>query len=317
MDLTAIVESVTECSKHKRDMVIPMTELYPTLLPTGLDVGLRLGNKGDPKPLTDSGLSSFLHKLAIPTLLYKKCSPKLKLDLMSEFHLKQIQERASNKPLFVRLFKENVRFVGSGDYGKIDDIDVVGALTKITTQLKYTGFEQTEDCFTLRALTETPIQIDGLRPYFPGIQIVNSEVGKSRLKIQLILVEQVCTNGMVSGVFARAFGRVHKHTVQAADLVSESAKMIARIDAFALWAQEHMAKFINIPGKALMNRIQEDRDISKEIKDKTVELLPKYSRADSWNNPLDVVSAFTEAIQVRPRLERIRLEAFAGELISL
>jgi hypothetical protein len=93
--------------------------------------------------------------------------------------------------------------------------------------------------------------------------------------------------------------------------------MIARIDAFALWAQEHMAKFINIPGKALMNRIQEDRDISKEIKDKTVELLPKYSRADSWNNPLDVVSAFTEAIQVRPRLERIRLEAFAGELISL
>jgi len=317
MDLATVLEKVTNLAQTKKDVVVKLADIYPTILDDGSDVGLRLGNKASPKSLTQVGRESYLSKLGIPNALYNKCSAGLKLDLVREFHTNHVKS-ASDKPMFVRLINDKIRFMGSGDYGRIDDLDIVKVLSGIKTSLEIKDFEQEDTHFLLRALTKDPIEVKGLRPYFPGVQIVNSEVGRSSFKIQLILVEQVCTNGMVSSRFAKSYARVHRHAPGLETLLANATGLISKVDEFTEWSRNRLSALTSISGAEFLMRIRREHEIPAQVKEKTDELLPKYSSREGLDHTvLNVLSAFTEAIQIRPRLERVKLEAFAGDMIAL
>jgi hypothetical protein len=211
----------------------------------------------------------------------------------------------------LRLYEdETIRFMASSKYAKYDDINIAEALGGLESSLKVKQFEQSPDFFILRAVGEK-FDVAG-KPFFPGIQIMNSEVGKSGVKAQFILWEEVCTNGMVvQNRELGGFNMIHLGKDRDVKLRTGVKTLIDSFDEFNERIQIKMDMFSQASGKDLFEKMDSDKKIPQKIMKSVAETVPAIDEATS----LDVMSAFTEAIQVYDWDARNSHEKLAGDLL--
>lgn len=320
MDLEQVYEAVKEDSVGISDVVTPVKNLFPQMNNTHL--GLKFGSaKGEGYPFTDWGVRSYLGKIKVPIAFYNKCTPELQLRVVTELH------GLWDGTATVRLKKDNIRFVGSGKYAPIDNLQVMeavrGASERLNSMLDVREFDLQEKSFVMRAVGREPIEIPGIdRVFKTGLQIVNSETGCSALRVQYILFEEVCSNGLVSEMFSSGIVRIHKRSLSTQEFADTLADFALELPVFYDTVSNLLKRSATLPGGNAFIKIMGDQNIPEMVKTNTNNLLPKYQPDYSSEvTPLliNVVSAFTEAIQdsTVSRLERVRMETFAGRLLGV
>lgn len=304
MLLAEVVEKVQQSAVGKSDLIMKMDCVTPYVREG--KIGLRT-LKGKEMPFMKSGISSYLSKINVPANFFSQCSPRLKEDILGEFH-----HITKDKGALIRLQEDNIRYIASDKYSKFDDVDVVRALTPLEGVLNIREFHQSNDTFVLRATSDEALK--GLsRPFFPGIHISNSEVGRGAVKIVYFLYEQICTNGMLAArattqISMRHFGVPTKERVEEA-----ATKMIQGLGGFIEDSQERIYNMTKTPGDLMLEKLSSR--ISKDLFESTKIRIPSYQSGKPEPDSLDVLSAFTEEIQKFAWQSRMEYEQMAGDLV--
>ena len=303
MNLSGIIEKVEAEQEKKSDAVISLQSAIPLLEEN--QVVLKLG-RNTTKKFTSTGLQSYLQKIDIPIGFFNKCSSDLKRNILTEFHTNNVKQ-----DVMLRLYNEDtIRFMASSKYAKYDDINIVTALSSVGSSLNVKQFYQSDEFFILRAVGDK-FEING-KPYYPGLQIMNSEVGKSSVKAQFLLWEEICTNGMViQNAELGGFNMIHLGKDRDVKLQQGVSHLISRFDEFNERAQVKMDIFSQTSGKDLFEKMDAHKNIPQKITTAIAETVPAIDDATS----LDVMSAYTEAIQVYDWDARNTHEKIAGDLL--
>lgn len=148
-----------------------------------------------------------------------------------------------------------------------------------------------------------------------GIDIVNSEVGRSSLRVEPIIYRLVCTNGLKSWtldgddyVYMR---HIHINKDELRDLIFKG------VDQSLNRAYELSAKFKESKKLLLANpveeiqKIAEDNMLSKKLTEKIID---SYYEEPS-QSLYGVVNAFTRAARNLPDERRLNLEKLAGRIL--
>jgi hypothetical protein len=304
--LASITDFVQGEAHRKSDQTFKLSSVNPILTKDGIQLEDRENKIYD---FTEHGMSSYLSKVEIPKQFFNKCSADLKLKVLNEFHTKN-----KNAEVMVRLYDNKIRYMASNRYGIFDDLDVLTSLGRIDEQLTIRKFDQSTDYFRLVATTAEPIQVEGLRPFYPGIQILNSEVGKSSVKIAYLLYEEVCTNGMiVARKTFPMFKLIHRGTDKGLKLEEEANTRIKNMDIFALASRERMLANNVKADEKFIDKLQEDTRLPTAIRDRMNDLVLNYSNTVETARRIDYLSAITEGSQKYDWSSREDIDRIAGE----
>lgn len=267
----------------------------------------------DGMPLNKTGMASYLDKISVPRGFFAKCSVDLKQGIVSEF---QAQVPNSGDKWFVRSNRGQIRYVASDQYAKFDNLDILEALAKVNLD----GIEQKEyhdngEHFVLRLAQKEPLMMGG-RPFFAGLQLSNSEVGLGSVRGSLMLWEEVCTNGLTVPVKdLGTFSMIHAGQNRRERLDGSLFNLIEKFDTFVERSGSKLADALTKDGVAVLKKVKRTRAVSETLYHAVEEKLKNYAEDVKQPLYLDVVSAYTEAIQTLPWEERFYHERLAGSLL--
>ena len=323
--ITDVLERVTAEQAKKSDEILSLRSMIPLVGEEGPK--MKQGRKTE-RYFTKTGLASYLSKIDVPIKFFNKCSDELQEQIMAEHQMKHLLGLGSKDPnILLRIYDNQIRYMASTKYSKFDDIDVARSLANIDGLDNYNigEYKQTSDFFVLRLLDKELYTI-GKRPYQTGIQVMNSEVGKSSIKVQFLIYEQVCTNGMVVEVGGfTPYKKKHIGRKESEDL---RIGTIAMIDELPKFREESLKKLglldSDWSAKEFLMKLEKDARIPTNVYENTLGTLPKYSGLDvdmpldkmaEAATALDASSAFTEAIQTYSWESRNQYEKIAGEFL--
>jgi hypothetical protein len=305
---------VTKAQQSKSDEIVSLASLNPKVIENSTSVIVQ----DDRLKMTETGESSLLQKIQIPVAFYRRSSESLKGDMINEHFWKNV--KGSEKVLArKRNYGDNemVRYIASDKYAIFDDTNVISSLSYIDglADFKLNEFHQRDDYMIMRFTTPNPIEIPGSRPFYPGIQVSNSEIGKSSVKVAFLLWEEICTNGMtVMRDQYAAFNQKHIGRRSEQTLAEKVENFFGRIGNFQDAMYEKLVKTTGIKHELVMEKIEKDPRVPKKLKETLeAEYLPKYATSVEEANALDTLSAFTEAIQSYNWDSRMQYEQIAGD----
>lgn len=308
LQLEEVINKVTQTNQKNIDHKLSLAGVQASVD----DAGVQLTFKEGSHRFSEAGLSSFLNRVNIPVGFFKRSTRDLQREMLMEHFPKNNKQDA-----LIRLQSDIVRYVGSDKYSRFDDIHVVEALKQVGDMSNYVvrEFHQTPDHMIMRITTKDPIQKEGLRPFFPGVQITNSEVGKASIRIAFMLWEEVCTNGMtvVHDEFA-SFEKRHIGKRNIESLAHKAQEFLGRMDLYTEQMEVNLMKAQETPADVVVQKIIKSTRIPKAIKETYGQFLPNYVPADTYPSGLDILSAYTEAIQQYSWDSRLQQEEIAGDL---
>ena len=301
--LKDIRNAVFELAERKTDAVLNLTSLTPVTRDNVVQLRTK---KGTHHSLVQNGLTSYLNRIGIPVGFFKKCNNENKRGLLEQFHAEH-----ADQEVLLRKIDNNIRFMASSKYSCFDNHDVLDAFKDIDSDLKVKEHHNTDGHFVLRLVAD-PIQITDKKPFYPGVQVINSEIGESSVKIQFFLWEEVCTNGMViSRAQFPMYRMIHIGKKRHNDLKKALEQKIKEIPDFIDTCTKLLSSSEQRDAKEAIDRIQRSVEIPLNIKEK---IKNKLEDTDGLSS-LDVLSAMTNAIQSCSWSERLRLEEKAGDLL--
>lgn len=308
LNLESIAGRVGEMEERKSDTILNLQ----TLAPSVKDGLVRLSTRrGQDYGMVHNGQQSYLEKVGIPGGFFKKCSDENKRGLLEQFHAEN-----ANKDVMLRKLDGNIRFMASSQYSCFDDKDVIKALQDINMDLRIREFHQDAGHSIMRVTTPDPILVPNSRPFYPGLQIINSEIGNSSVKVQFFLWEEVCTNGMVvaRGDFPM-FTMRHVGKKDHARLSEAVQGKINELPHFVGQCTTALNTLNSMAGDEMKERMLRNDDIPKAIQMTIPNFLGNYAQDVSTATGLDYMSALTEAAQRYSWDDRLDLERVAGNLM--
>ena len=308
LTLDKIEKKVQVLVDRKSDVILKLLALTPSIKDGNVQLK---SQRGTTHGLIHNGLPSYLNRIEIPTGFFKKCSDNNKRGLLEQFHTANVKQE-----VLVRKLDKDIRFIASSKYCCFDDKDVIKSLKDTNMQLSIKEFHQGAGTTILRAINPDPITVSGGRPFYPGLQIVNSEVGNSSVKVQFFLWEEICTNGVVvaRGNFPM-FSMRHIGKKDHSQLSKAVNEKISSLPKFTDMCAKALKELNVITGKEMIQRIEKNIDIPKVVKTSLPEKLRNYADNLEESTALDVISAMTETIQHFPWERRIELEQIAGDYL--
>jgi len=322
LDLDTIARNVEQEEALKSDVTVKMRDLTPLALENG-ETRILMGGRKEFK-LTTNGLQSLLSKAKIPYQFYKKSSGELKRKMLDEHYRAEVE----NSDGVLRTRRKNdtdyIRYIASSKYSKFDDLHLVRALQKSEiANYDIREFHQNDEMLVMRATVGDPIVING-RPFFVGMQAMNSEVGRSSVDFSFMIWEEVCTNGMT--VTRDTFGRFRMRHIgkRGEDLVYKKANsFLGKMGNFKDYAAEKLERLSGLTYEEIVEHF-EARVPQRVIKSVNEDFLPKYAGPEAVGvegrmsaDGLSVMCSFTEAIQQYNWEQRTDYETTAGDILSL
>lgn len=315
-----VLDQVESAQARKYDVDTRMSLINPRV--EGLKEGeedksistLKFTLDGKNVGATRNGESSFLSGINVPVSFFRRSSPHLKQEMISEhFPLN------NKKEVKVRLIDNNVRYIASSKYSIFDDLDVARTLSTVDNigNLNIRNFSQSEEYFVLRLTTKDPIINKGKRVMYPGVQIMNSEIGKSSVQISYCLYEEICTNGMMAPLkHFRPFRQKHIGKKGMEELSVAASKKLHEIDNFIDVIGRDLRKMSEVPSGKVLEEILERATIPKVVKDKLIEKTEGYIELYGEESGLEVLSAYTEIARDLNWERRLEQEQIAGNILA-
>lgn len=140
-------------------------------------------------------MTQLCSRLEIPYNYFVKCMNKCEYLAHSTFHT---WSTLNQSPVLLRLYSGKIVGVLSSKYSTFDNQDVMNVVGNVDSlqTMEIRNHLITPSRFHLRMTTPEPF-LDDL---YTGIQVDNSQVGKSNFSILFMVYKQVCTNGLIADI---------------------------------------------------------------------------------------------------------------------
>lgn len=306
-----VAGQVTAESSLNFDEVLPKTHIFFKPTPQG-HLGLNYVGLLDNIRLEGLGLQQICREIGIPFSYIQKCSTDLMVENINYWWDSQDRENSLYRFGQISDNTHYLRAFLSDKYSIFNNTDVIENLsTLIGTQFYVDSFVLTDKNFLLRLVDEKATVVGDT---FVGIQIRNSEVGLSRLTVELFLYKLACTNGMTVPIEGIKFEHAH-YGIKREDFLTGFNFVSSKTLSF----KEDMARKIRILENQPigMNRYMEDikflKDTFKEDEEVVTNIINTY--VDKYDkNRWGFVNAITETAQMYSAGKRLILEQFAGNI---
>jgi len=150
-----------------------------------------------------------------------------------------------------------------------------------------------------------------------GVDIINSETGRSSFRMEPMIFRQVCSNGLKAWVGDEDNERiVQRHifisTKELNDLV------IRGISGSVETAQKVLNKFESTKKIVVMDPVKEIRRLCEDQKlsNKLTENIVKAYEVEPMRSRYGIINAFTRGARDLGNVQRLQLETFAGRLMT-
>lgn len=308
LTLESINVRVQALAERKSDTILNLKTLRP-FVKDGL---IRMATqRGTEYGMIHNGQQSYLEKIGVPGGFFKKLNQDNKRGILDQFHAEN-----SDKDVIIRKLDDNIRFMGSAKYSCFDDKDVMKSLLDLNVDLGIREFHQDFGHTVLRVSNVNPIQVPNSRPFYPGLQIINSEIGNSSVKVQYFLWEEVCTNGMIAarGDFPM-FRMIHVGKKDHQKLTDAVNEKINGLPKFIEHCTSALTGLNIMEGKEMKACIDKNENIPAAVRIAIPTYLGNYAQNEEEATGLDYMSALTEAAQKYTWDERLDLEQVAGNMM--
>jgi len=281
--------------------------------------------QGSIKPvfMTKHSLGQLCQKIGMNQTYYSTCCDKKAYDLLDDNMNYWIE--AYNKPLNVRLFKDNiVRGVLSEKFTDFDAPNILRVLLENNFKDEYSlvgSFLSPERLHLRFARHKGLIKKDDL---FGGFTVDSSDVGRNVLAVNLFIYKKVCSNGLCLpqiggniynqrhiGITLKSFKNDFETSLDRIDILCEKA---AEVIKYA--KEQDITELLNLQEEGFENFINKISGLSSltvsEVNDKVIPLIDRYGNT-SWGL-VNAVTDFAKNLTLERRLE---VEKRAGALMSL
>lgn len=329
-----ISSQVKESSAGRDDLLVPTKDISMRHGAIRVAFGREDEQLFEP---TDWATGQLCTRLGIPGPYFKKCPSALQ-DIQFNYWLEEsvkyeqeTKDEASHsgngtephqkdRPWLLRTRGEKLRAVLSDRYVAIDN-DAIIDWCLLVTQERFTvaSFDLSEESMHLRLLQKMePYEVLPDDPYFFGLHIANSEVGKRSVSIDAVLYRLVCTNGLLRPIEGDRLLR-QRHVLKARgyvkdmllDGIGKSLNM-----AQSLLSELTLAARTPVEGiEATITRLAGQWDLSKTFVKLAVQAVA--SERSAYQETLyGLLNGLTAAAQSLGSDERYRVEALAGSLLD-
>lgn len=247
-------------------------------------------------------------RLRIPYTYLARCPQSMQAEQLNHW-----LKHESNERLLLRMNGSKVRAIFTPRYKALDNTEVVGQLlqsgfskdTKVSVDLNH-------EFMSLSILDQSTTKILG-DELSPGINIANSEVGLTSLRIESFCLRLVCTNGMITKTTRRSSYRHISESLKGdfAELVQAA---MSRNVIPAASIQQAMQTKVDDPTKIFQS--VSSRFLLNDAEIQAVEWGWNHEQGDSlWH----VANAYTKGAQ-HQELEppsSYKLQAIGGDVITI
>jgi hypothetical protein len=325
------VQALKDISDNKIDMIVSASSLV-----INNDI-LRIKNRDFSFKLLPWAKRQLAWKLQIPTRFYNRLEdkyPELLNTMLNTMLSKQEDE------FLIRTLNGEVRGILSQHYKAFESYDIFTAVIdhamKKSENIVFKSAYITDLFIELELIDKNKkyeIEINGQPDiYYPGISVINSEVGYRAFEINFLLYRQVCSNGLITPTFNQRVRKIHigkKITDEEywnEDLIMENKILLNQINNMLELAFSE--KNINVILEKLAEYSKKPIDVTVKFLNASQKVLGLSEEQKNlvWNNleektRFGFINALTRTAQYytttyKKPFERLRLEELAGELLD-
>lgn len=310
LENTEIARLMAKTELIERDHKDYKVKLENLIITPSLDI--QLGS--DKYHISEYALSQLCGKIGVPVTYIKKCAESGKLDLARNNLLRWMD---SPKSLMVRTYGNSVRGILSDRYSILDNRELLNNLVDTVDLNKFSvkGAYLDTDRLHMRLVSKDKIDIDG-EDLFAGIQVDNSDIGKSSLNIKYLIYKQVCTNGLVlprgEGVLFRQkhigiSNQEFKESLSRSldilpDLIAKT-KDLVDINRSIKLTQDEL--------DVALDKIKKETNLSED----NIEVMKELTTTRYGMNNWGLVNSITEIAQKYTLDRRLELEKYSSKLL--
>ena len=268
-------------------------------------------------------LSQFFSRFGIPNVYAKYCMDNDAYDLLQS-NLQHWIDHFGGEYMF-RMFDMGdtsvIRAVLTQKYKVFDTIDIMEVCrSNIPLNRNYSvrGYVMNPERLHIRLVSDEPMNVEG-EDLFMGVTIDSSDVGRSSLRMSLIVYKQVCTNGLILPLsISPTYRQIHFGA--GADRFEES--IVACLSSMVS-VKEITENIIVKSGRKELPFVMEDEisvekfrighKLSKTAMEETLKMLQSevYGTPNVWS----LINSLTEVAQKFTLETRIDIEREAGKLL--
>lgn len=295
---------------------------------------LKIGNRSS--QLTDFATTQLFNFLGMTRVGYFKdlldhqanlVAPIANYELQRKIQVTKNKKKDEKQMLFRTRKVDNgylVRGFLSSSYSIFDNKDTIKSLETILKNIpnhEIVSFDLTDRMFHMRVVINDLKTIGGetlngeddiLKV---GVDIVNSEVGCSSLKVYPIVYRLVCQNGLKAWrQDGEVFEQRHVHLRPKEIEYRMNEALIASLKL----GDEFIEKFIKTKEVKLNNPMKVIEELAKQNKysEKLADKVKEAYTIEPMKNAYGVINAFTRASQQLTIENRLEMENFAGSLVD-
>lgn len=320
--LEKILKELREELETKEDLIVDASDLN-----YGEDGLLysRTGNLNGGYALNDWALTQFTQKLGIPTRYFRDCPLELQAQ-NANYWISQLKEDTNWMMRTTRPSSQVglVRGIVSDKYVPFDDhqlLDILShALNEYIKNYEIKMWHRDDGSMHLRVIipdltTAIGTTLNGDPDIHQvGFHLVNSEVGKSAIKITPLVYRQICTNGMMGWTSdGEIFKQRHIH-LRHNEILTRVSEAIAHAVKLGDKMLEDLIKAKETPVEnplMIIHQIAKDNKYTKKFT-KTIEA--EFER-EKKNTVFYLAQAFTAAARTLHPEMRTEVEKTAGQLL--
>ncbi len=325
------IQALKDNSANKVDMIVPASSLFidnNTLAIRNRDLNFKI------LPWAKRQLA---WKLQVPIRFYNRLE-KLYPDLLNTILTTML--RKSQERYLVRTLNGEVRGILSDRFKAYESYDVfttvIDHALKINENIIFKSAYITDLFIELELVDKSrqyEIDING-KPdvYYPGISVINSEVGYRAFEINVLLWRQVCSNGLIVPAFGKKLRKIHigKKIVDEEywneDVIEENKILLSKIDDLLNSAfdsnninkvLQKLSEYSTQPILATIkffDASQRVLGLTDQEKDLVWQNLESKTRF-GFINAMTRTAQYYTGIENKKPSERLRLEELAGELL--
>lgn len=274
--------------------------------------------------LTDWAASQLCTKIGMPYNYFERCPEELR-----SMNVNHWLEGASSKEVLLRL-RENedantIRSIASSRYTKFDNHEVVALvdqfLNKLNKDYEIEMWRNDGDNFHLRMtfdhmatdVGKTPFGQDDIHKV--GVHIMNSEVGKSSVRIMPMVYRLVCTNGLMAwrasdDIFSQRHIYINENEMEERVAVAFANALQLGNETIEVLRQSKQVKVSN--PLELIDKLAKSEKYSKKF----VETVKLAYGKENDGSLFYVVQSLTAAAKELDNDRRIEVEHHASKLLT-
>lgn len=270
--------------------------------------------------------SQLMGRYGIPILYAKRCLEKEKFALL-QTNIDEWNSFYHDMRYLVRSYNMSgmdmpvIRAVLTEKYKTFDTHEILGVMRQnfdLRRNYSVRNYLMNPEKLHIRMVSDMRLDVkdDDL---FLGLNIDSSDVGRSSLRISIIVFKQVCTNGLVLPMgITRAFRQIHFGS--GAERFSENiAACLQAVGTMKEVAEEVINKCydkglpFDVEKEDSVEKFRVSMGISKDAMQKVLNMLAsnKYGNINRWS----LINCMTEVAQEYNVESRVNIEESAGKLL--